>query len=388
MNIQHLIHPDSALASTASLFSSYPSPSLPSTFPLPPVRPQLEDEVSQQTDFPSSLASSRKGDGDPGFLSNSPPPVHPPSRLSLASHLDSEPPRYPSSSTHRDADAGLMREEKATPLGPSRLPNSRTPSPVLSYSHSPASSSCSLQPPTPNHVPEYPPCFPRKQLLLPRNTPSPSLQHQASPISALDLLAVVADISSAGPSSERSTSPPESETASSASSSSRSRKRVRKEETDTETVAGTKRVTKKRKGRGLDPQKTRLMIFPPTLPPRSFAPAESEGYTKRPTASAENLYAPIYTKGRDSRTRVAFCERCGEGNLPTRMSGYGWVFLPLCSFSFLQISDSEHLNLSDTIFFTPTTFPLTLPTSCHLPFGSEPLRRTTSLRPSSTSSSP
>lgn len=31
------------------------------------------------------------------------------------------------------------------------------------------------------------------------------------------------------------------------------------------------------------------MIFPPTLPPRSFTPTESEGYTKRPTASAENV---------------------------------------------------------------------------------------------------
>ena len=143
-------------------------------------------------------------------------------------------------------------------MGSARLLDSRTPSPVLSYSHSPASSSCSLQPPTPDRFSEHPPCFPGKRLILPHSPPPPSQQHQQpnSPISALDLLAVVADISSAGPSSERSFSPrSESGSLGDASSSSGSRKRVKTEEQDSE-VAVLKRVTKKRKGRGLDPQKT------------------------------------------------------------------------------------------------------------------------------------
>lgn len=64
--------------------------------------------------------------------------------------------------------------------------------------------------------------------------------------------------------------------------------------------------------------------------------------------SSMQPYAPVYTHGTDSRTRVAFCQcmcpppgrrlalyrapmlthlgpsDCGEGALPTRMSGYGY----------------------------------------------------------------
>lgn len=137
MNIRNLIHHDSALASTSSLFfSSYTSPSLPPSFPSPPNRLRFNDEPFQQTFHPTSFPSSsrredrRAGNSNPGSLSPDPlPPSPPPSRHSLASILDSVPSRYPLSSTHRDIAAELMQREKVRlpHLSPSRF--SWTPRP-------------------------------------------------------------------------------------------------------------------------------------------------------------------------------------------------------------------------------------------------------------------